>query len=423
VDDSDRLKELREQAEKALKQGGTDKSFDNNDIEEIIHELEVHHVELQMQVSELQQAYERLDILQQQYASLFNQAPVGFIVTNRDGIIQNANFEASSMLGVENPSLKGSQFTDYVKVDHRDTYHLHCRACLREQHAQVCEVQLRRADGTVFYAKLRSHLRDGNSKTLHTAIHDITALKQTQEALQQSLQYQKEVNQLRNRVLSVIAHEFRTPLTGIMTSVELLSNYEDRLKPERKQKHYQTIKNYVWYLNDVVQEIRTAQEFYDHKHRMKLETFDLIVFASQLIEDIQVIDKSTNEIILQLDNAEDEESVTWDQNLVRRILINLLTNALKYSDDTVTCQIYGFKDTIRFVIKDKGMGISAKNQQHMYEAFYRGDNLDNIPGTGIGLYVVNQAVQAHEGHIACDSAPGQGTTFTVELPRHSTEPA
>lgn len=385
-------------------------------IDEVIHELNVYHVELEIQFEDLQQSYRALEMAQKRYASLFDFAPVGYIVTDRQGIVVNANLTMSSMLGIERESLEKRAFAEFITKDFQDIYHLCRRAVLQTRQAESCEVQLQRADGTIFHAHLNTDLPDQQAETLRTAVTNISTIKQAEEALRRALAHEKEINELRTRVLSVIAHEFRTPLTIILSAVETLEHYGDRLTDDKKKQRYQTIRNLVWYLNDTVQDTRSISTI-DDQPSLKLETFDVLSVIRQLIHDMGIMAKDDQPILLEVTSAQDTETVRWDQNLARRIIMNLLNNALIYSSEPVHCYVECQEEVIRLRVADQGIGISAEDQKHMYEAFYRGKNTDFAHGTGIGLFVVHRAVQAHAGTIHCESQLGKGTTFTVELPR------
>jgi PAS domain S-box-containing protein len=415
----DRLKRLRQRAEDALKSMSNSPDLTTDDIDELVHELHVYHAELELQLEDLQQAYWQMETSQQQYARLFNFAPIGYITTDHHGVVVDANLTAVTMLGLENATLKNASFTDMLTSDSQDTYHLHRRTVTRDLHVHSCDVQVQRRDGTIFHAQLSTHRANPDTDMLHTAIIDMSAIKQTQEILKQALKHEQQVNQLRSRVLSVITHEFRTPLASMLSAVELLDRYGERMTEDKKQKRYSTIRNMIWYLTNVVQEIGSVQEFDEGSPRLRTSTFALIPFTNQLIADMVMLNEQQQQQVVLHTNSHDEgETVTWDQNLLRRILMNLIGNALKYSDDDIEFNISINEETVSFKIEDSGTGISEDDQEHIYTAFYRGSNTESIPGTGIGLYVVDQAVAAHGGSINCASVVGKGTTFTITLPRH-----
>ncbi|MBK8025471.1 MAG: PAS domain S-box protein [Chloroflexi bacterium] len=250
----DRLTRLRQRAEAALKRAADPSPMAPATIDEMMHELNVYHVELEIQFEELQQTYRSLEAAKQEYASLFDFAPVGYVVTDQKGNVLNANLTACRMLGVDRATLAGATLAEFVAVDSQDAYHLHRRAVLGTGQAQICEVFLRSNGSSVFPAQLTTDVSIDSKGTLRTAISDISLFRQAADSLRRSLAKEKELNQLQARMLSVIAHEFRTPLTIIHSSVETLDHYADHLTDALKKQRYQTIRNFVWYLNDMVQD-------------------------------------------------------------------------------------------------------------------------------------------------------------------------
>jgi len=417
---ADKLAQLRSRAEAALKQAVSTPHISSQNIDEVVHELNVYHVELEIQLEDLQGAYQALAASQNKYANLFDFAPVGYVVTDMQGTVIKANLTASSVLGVERDTLEKTAFAEFITADFQDIYHLCRRAVLQTRLAQNCEVQLRRADGTIFHAQLSMDLPDQQADILQIAVTNTSVLKQVEETLRRLLAHEKKSNELRARVLSVIAHEFRTPLTVILSAVETLEQYGDRLSPEKKQKRYQSIRNFVWYLNDTVEDASSISELDDKPH-LKPEKYDIFAFIEQITSDMRDLAKAGQQILLQFNASHDAEYVTWDQQLARRIIMNLLNNALNYSKESIHFYVE-CKDTVLLRVEDRGIGISEEDQLHIFEAFFRGKNTDFIHGTGIGLFVVKRAVEAHGGTIRCESRLGEGSTFIVELPRQVSVP-
>ncbi|MGF1507403.1 MAG: ATP-binding protein [Anaerolineae bacterium] len=415
-DEDNTLDQLRSRAERALSnKDDTSSHHDEQSIEDLLHEVNVYQVELEMQLEELRQANEELQATQQRYASLFDNAPVGYVVTNEQGVIRQANSTAAALLRVD--SLQGDTLAIYIDPASQDAYHLLKREALSASGPVDGEVRVRRKDDQTFHARLIIHRM--NNTELRTAIVDISPLKEAEESLQRSLAREKELNDLRERMLQVIAHEFRTPLTSIIVYSDLLERGSADLTEEVRSRRFQTIRNMAWYLNNLVDKVRSMHRLEEGLPELNLRTFELLAFVQPLVEDISVLNEEGQQVELEVICSESMVMVTWDQNLLRTILMNLIGNALKYSGAAVACKVECDGASVRFRITDEGAGISLKDQEHMYEAFYRGENARFIPGTGIGLYVVERAVAAHGGTIRCVSASDQGTTFIVELPQHA----
>jgi signal transduction histidine kinase len=299
----------------------------------------------------------------------------------------------------------------------RSVSHPYARGKVRET-----DVKVHGADNTVFFARLTTQLHDDAERTLRTAVIDISATKRAQEALERALAQQQQVNKLQERVLSVIAHEFRTPLATIISSIELLDRYADRMPEEKKAQRRHQIRNLAWYLNDIVGDIHAVDASGSDLPSLKPITFDLLPYVKEIINDIAGLSEGEQQVVIEAEAIPLPYPVTWDQSLLRRILTNLLSNAKKYSDGMVTCKIDTLDESVRFQVIDHGIGIPSEDLPHIYEPFYRGKNGNFQRGTGIGLYVAERAVTVHGGTIDCETQADKGTTFTVVLPLHVATP-
>lgn len=333
------------------------------------------------------------------------------------GVVLKANLTACSMLNVPREALEQAAFAEFIAPADQDSYHLCQRSVLNTGQHKACELTLHRTGGD-FAAQLNLELCDPDMQLLQISITDISLIKETAASLQRALDREKAISELRARVLSVIEHEFRTPFAIILSAIETLESYGDRLAEQDRHKRYQSIRSIVWYLNNMVQDAASIQDI-DTALYLKLTTFDAVAFIRQAISGMEDPASDLHRIVLEVVSQNDAEAVTWDQNLIRRILMNLLKNALRYSQEPIQCRLNFASDSVQISVADRGIGISDLDQQHMFEAFYRGDNTAFIHGLGIGLFVVQHAVQAHGGTIRCESRLGEGTIFTVELPRHA----
>lgn len=409
--------QLRQLAEDLLSQRPDSDASPVGDFAELLHELEVHHIELEMQHTELEHTYRALEQSQRQYADLFDFAPVGYVITDREGIVQRANLTIATMLGVERSNLKGNRFSSYIVDDYKDSYYIHRRTVFRTKEQQGIDVRLRRADKSDFSAHLLSEVVTGNNETSRTAIMDISQIKQAEATLERALYREKELNALKSQLIEVIAHELRTPLATILSSIDILDRYHERLTDTKRQTHFERIRTYVWYLTDVVQDVVLAYRSNNDAPAARTDTFDVIPFLESMVSDISALDSRSGRVDLSIQTCQESELVTWDQHLIRRIIVNLLQNALKYSEDRVNCSLVCQAETLIFEVRDQGQGIPTDDHPHIFDMFYRGGNTVSIPGTGVGLGIVKIAVELHKGSI--DFTTGEaGTTFTVQLPRH-----
>ena len=227
----------------------------------------------------------------------------------------------------------------------------------------------------------------------------------------------KEINHFQSELVSMFSHDFRSPLTTVLSCAELLQNKDDRLSEEKKVYLFQMLrnasKNMVQLLDEVLLVGRTDADTF----QCNLTDLNLELFCLELVEDLQFsADKKQIKIMFEPQGI--IEPTAWDQSLLRHILGNLLANAVKYSPEgkQVKFELIPQEQEMIFRIQDWGIGIPAADHQNLFQPFHRASNVGRIPGTGLGLAIAKSCVEAHQGRIKIDSQVNQGTTVTVALP-------
>ncbi len=255
---------------------------------------------------------------------------------------------------------------------------------------------------------------------------ELTARRQAELALQklnaetgEALVRQKEINELKSRIITVVSHEYRTPLTTILSSAELLEQYSDKLSEEKKIRHLQRIVKAVNHLTALVEDMLDISQAEAGKLEFNPSPLDVEPFCRQLVEEVHKSAGQEHSIVFL--SLGDCSSCVVDEKLLRQIFTNLLSNAIKYSPQggTVHFKLRCQETTLVFQVRDEGIGIPEADQAHLFKPFERGSNIGTISGTGLGLAITKSLVELHGGQIAVDSAVGVGTTFTVTLPMNS----
>lgn len=251
------------------------------------------------------------------------------------------------------------------------------------------------------------------------SLYDQIAQRQQAETLQHKLAQQKEVSDLKLSFFSMVSHEFRTPLSIILGSVQLLIEGNSRWSEERRLKNLDRIQSAAQLMKQLFTDVLTLTRAESGKLECNPETIDLESFCLNLIEDLEVSTKESHII-----NFETQDRYTYaylDERLLYSVLSNLLGNAIKYSaqGSRILLRLSGTNARIYFQIQDEGIGISPEDQAKLFEPFYRGQNSSYATGTGLGLAVVKRCVELQGGAIAIDSQKDRGTTVTVELMRHT----
>jgi signal transduction histidine kinase len=249
------------------------------------------------------------------------------------------------------------------------------------------------------------------------AINDITAQKyaelQEYEAKRLSLELDKEyeLNKAKKHILDMLSHEYRTPLSIILSSSQLLKMKQLKFADSSNDKHIRIIGEQVRHLENLLDQSLDAVRFGSGEMNFQPEKFDLVQFVHS------VAMAFANKLVINF-NEHSIVEVMADRILIRYILVNLLANAIKYSSDdkTVDIRIENISNHVQIIVRDYGIGISPQDQKHVFDLFYRGANISNIPGTGLGLNLVKECVELHNGSINLESVEGVGSTFYINLP-------
>jgi signal transduction histidine kinase len=239
--------------------------------------------------------------------------------------------------------------------------------------------------------------------------------RQKSEEIHRLLLQEKEISDLKIQLFSMISHEFRTPLTVIFSASQLLENgLKDADKSSRKNLY--RIQSSVKLMNQFLTDILILTRAESGNLSCQLEPLDIEAFCLNLVEDFQFINKNNTPIKFVSQGLMIRPYL--DEKLLYSILSNLLLNAIKYSPTGAGIGLILWKDSDRIVfqVRDHGIGIAEEDRGNIYEPFYRGQNVENIIGTGLGLAVVKKCVELHRGEIALDSQVDKGTSFTVKLP-------
>lgn len=244
----------------------------------------------------------------------------------------------------------------------------------------------------------------------------ILALESAKEQISNSLESEKELNQLKSRFISMASHEFRTPLSTIQLSVSLIDKYAESSGILEISKHVNKIKGSVTGLTAILNNFLQIEKLESGKVEAQFSDFDLKEMALDITDEMQSLAKPGQKIYYH--NLTDGTVVNLDKNLIKNCIINLITNAIKYSgEDSViefTTEITQQKCVIS--VKDNGIGIPLEDQKYLFGAFFRAHNTGNILGTGLGLNIVARHVELMNGEVNFESIPGNGTLFKLTFP-------
>jgi signal transduction histidine kinase len=247
-------------------------------------------------------------------------------------------------------------------------------------------------------------------------LREVTERRLREIELMKIVERERELRELKTRFVSMVSHEFRTPLTTILSSSDFLKNYSQKLAPEKRQKHFERIESSVVSMKHLLEDVLLIGRTESGRLEFHPTQVELEALCRDVVDEIQMNTGTSPKIVFSCIDGSLTASV--DEKLMRLVITNLLGNAIKYSPGRPF--VYIDLNTIHgyFVLKvrDQGLGIPAKDQERLFEAFHRSGNIGPIPGTGLGLYITKMAVELHDGSISFESQEGFGTTFMVTIP-------
>lgn len=240
-------------------------------------------------------------------------------------------------------------------------------------------------------------------------------LEKSQTGLSEALNKEKELNEIKSRFVSMASHEFRTPLSAILSSAALLSKYHRTEEQEKRDKHIRRIKGSVNHLNLLLEDFLNLGKLEEGRVFVQAEPFDVREFILDTFDEMKHTLKPGQHMELAYTG---ETLFETDKRLLKNVMINLLSNAVKFSEENkkvqVTIENTGSKLAIE--VKDEGIGIAKEDMEYLFSTFYRAKNAINIQGTGLGLHIVKRYIGLLEGSISVSSELNKGCTFNIELP-------
>ncbi|MEO8607986.1 MAG: ATP-binding protein [Chloroflexota bacterium] len=331
---------------------------------------------------------------------------------NADGIFLDYRNPRESNLLVQPELFLGHSVFDVLPPELAEITLRTLKTALATKQTQGFEYQLM-VDGAMRNYETR-HMVIGDSEVL-ALVRDVTERKQQEEVLHAALEQEKQLSELKSQFMTLMNHEFRTPLSVIMTSSDLLDRYRDRITEAQRAKHFSLIHEQVNHLAGVLDDILMVSRAETVGLVLETSRIDLESLCKRVIEDSQ---SSLRDHKLVFSAPNGCKMALFDSKLIRQAITNLISNAVKFSppDSTIQFDLICREHDAVIRIQDHGIGISAEDQAHLFNVFYRAQNASDKPGVGLGLAIVKHAAHLHGGTIKVESTVGMGTTFTLTLP-------
>jgi PAS domain S-box-containing protein len=401
------------------------------------------------------------------FREIFQSMSEGIIVVNEAGKILSANPVAEQIFGYDKDGLNGLEMEELLPLRYRgrhvafrDSFNHHPEP---RRMGVGRDLQALRKDGTEFPVEISLSYTKARGQLLVMAfISDISQRKKSEEALKRSeeqllvyaaelekkvearthalnntiakleqevkdrkkaeeevrkaFEKEREVNELKSKFVSIASHEFRTPLSAVLSSASLINQYKDKGELEKVGKHVARIKSSVNHLTSILNDFLSLGKLEEGKIEINKEAIQVQDFLYEVREELQETLKPGQH--LTIDCSSEVSAINCDQRILRNILFNLISNASKYSEEgkliLVKC---GKKNGIvTFQVRDEGIGIPEEDMKHMFERFFRASNAGNVQGTGLGLNIVKRYADLLKGSITFTSNSGKGSTFSVSFP-------
>jgi PAS domain S-box-containing protein len=393
-----------------------------------------------------------------QFEAIFHEAAIGILVTNSEFNVILSNEFAQNLFGYAGSELMGQNISilipNHLKGRHEGHLEKLNHQPISRPMGAGLDLKAKRKDESLFPIEISlSHFKEKEQMYYIAFVSDVTlkrkvemeliiknqeinqlnesleeevkartqALqntlgqleKQTHE-LENALQKEIELGDLKTRFVSMASHEFRTPLTSILSSAALIEKYTESDQQPKRAQHIQRIKSSVAHLTEILEEFLSAGKLEAGKVEVRPEEFGVAEFFDDLVSVLAGMQKPGQSIELSISDS--SARFTTDTSMLRKILLNGLSNALKFSQKNVLLSVQSNQNSIEITIQDQGIGISEQDQKHLFERFFRGGNANIIPGTGLGLHIMDRYVRLIQGELTLSSKLDHGTTLTFILP-------
>jgi PAS domain S-box-containing protein len=252
-------------------------------------------------------------------------------------------------------------------------------------------------------------------KTIQKLENEVTERKRAEEEARGALEKERELNELKTKFVSIASHEFRTPLSAVLSSASLINQYNERGETEKVDKHVQRIKSSVNHLTSILNDFLSLGKLEEGVIDINREQLVLKDFSDSINEEMSPLLKQGQQLAIEFEPGTE---IYADSRILRNILFNLISNASKYSPEhkTILLKFEKQNGELIFSVRDEGIGIPDEDQRHLFERFFRASNSGNIQGTGLGLNIVKRYAELLGGTISFTSDYGKGSIFTVAVP-------
>lgn len=369
---------------------------------------------IQIRTEELEEINKALLTKTEELEKFFSVALDLLCIANNEGYFIKVNKAWEQLLGFSVKEIEGSKFLDYIHPDDiNNTYDI---MTVLDNNETVRGFTNRYRTKSGEYRNIEWHSVEVNN-LIYAAARDVTERVEFEKSLTESIEKEKELNELKSRFVSMASHEFRTPLASVMMSCETLISYWKRLDGEQIEAKLLNIKEQVKHLGGIVNNVMQVTKIQEGKIAFNPIEIDFVQLSRKIVTDFNSVSNLKNSITYKSDF--ETIPMTLDRSLMVQVLHNLISNAIKYSqpDPIIDIELKSDEVNIILSINDNGIGIPESDKNHLFEPFFRAGNVKNIEGNGLGLSIVKESIELHGGKISFYSNQNKGSEFKVYLPK------
>ena len=374
-----------------------------------------------MDISALKRSERALQESEERFRLIAEHSTDLIFLYDPDGTVIYASPSVQSLLGFDAAELIGEQAKTYLHPADADELIQRVYRPLMEgkRAGATMEHRIRHKNGEYVWVETHMNAIMGENGAIYRLIaiaRDITERKRTELALRNALEKERDLSELRSRLVTMASHEFRTPLATILAATETLLAYRDKMDAQQTDMRLQRIRRQVEHLSQIIDDVMSITHGQSGRVPVQRELTELAAFCREIVEEFRSRSDIGQTIVYQPHDAPLHTVV--DRKLMRTVITDLLSNAVKYSPNASQIDVWARRlgSTIQIEVTDRGIGIPEADQEHLYETFYRASNVGTTAGTGLGLAIAKEFVEYHDGQISFVSRLGAGTSFFVTIP-------
>ncbi len=386
------------------------------------NELQILNEELEIRVEERTQAVRESEA---RYRNLLDQASDAILIADMQGNLIETNQKAIQLLGYSRNEIVQLKFAEIYPSEEISVAQAAFQEIITHGHGNILDTLMIGKNNRIIATDITGSLIEySEARCIQFIVRDISDRKKAELEIHNALIKERELNELKTQFIDVASHEFRTPLTVILGNTEFIIKYYQKLSEEKRFDNLHKVLKSALRLKDMIEDVLVLSRLTSNKITLELQSFNIESFCHEVVEDVLSNSENKNQIMVSfVDEIGLGKQIDGDPKILYHIISNLLNNAVKYSEENSPIEyvIELSQSEIIFKISDRGIGIPQKDLVNICESFHRASNVENIPGTGLGLNIVKRYIELHRGTLEIESEVNVGSTFTVRLPRQMQE--